>query len=96
MLALMRLVNPCWKPAVEVRDGGSVGRADRHLWHKNLGRHAIGEFSMAVAQANALLEDGSQIESGPLSWREDTRGMFVGVYDGPETYVAVHNRAFIC
>lgn len=50
---------------------------------------------MAVSQANNLLEDGSQIESGPLSWREGTRGTFVGVYDGhggPETsrYITEH------
>ncbi|XP_074572543.1 putative protein phosphatase 2C 38 [Curcuma longa] len=93
MIALMRIMIPCWKP--EVRDGGTVSRADRLLWYKDLGRHAVGEFSMAVSQANNLLEDGSQIESGPLSWREGTRGTFVGVYDGhggPETsrYITEH------
>ncbi|KAG6523610.1 probable protein phosphatase 2C 60 [Zingiber officinale] len=97
MVSMMRLVSRCWKPAVEVRDGGSVSGDDRLLWYKNLGHHAVGEFSMAVAQANALLEDGSQIESGPLSWREDTRGTFVGVYDGhggPETSRYITERLF--
>lgn len=52
---------------------------------------------MAVAQANALLEDGSQIESGHLRWREDTRGMLVGVYDrhgGPEASRCITERLF--
>lgn len=40
---------------------------------------------MAVVQANSLLEDGSQIESGPLSTdcsESEPNGTFVGVYDG--------------
>lgn len=97
--ALMKIVSPCWKPAAEggrgSRDGGSAVRADGLLWYKDLGRHAVGEFSMAVAQANNLLEDGSQIESGPLSWNEAPHGTFVGVYDGhggPEAsrYITQH------
>lgn len=57
-----------------------------------------GEFSMAVVQANNLLEDSSQIESGALSVESSRSGSlccgtFVGVYDGhggPETsrYIA--------
>ncbi|KAJ0979308.1 hypothetical protein J5N97_014782 [Dioscorea zingiberensis] len=46
---------------------------------------------MAVVQANNVLEDGSQIESGPIAFNGPAappHGTFVGVYDGhggPET-----------
>ncbi|KAL6011795.1 hypothetical protein ACLOJK_002261 [Asimina triloba] len=51
---------------------------------------------MAVVQANNLLEDQSQIETGPLSLLEPgPHGTFIGVYDGhggPETsrYICDH------
>ncbi|PKU67444.1 probable protein phosphatase 2C 28 [Dendrobium catenatum] len=51
------------------------GGRDELMWCRDLSRHAAGEFSMAVVQANSLVEDASQIESG-------THGTFVGVYDG--------------
>ncbi|KAF5475956.1 hypothetical protein F2P56_007710 [Juglans regia] len=74
------MIKPCWKPSVE---GDVNGRVDGLLWRKDLGHHAHGEFSMAVIQANNLLEDQSQLESGPLSSSESgPRGTFVGVYDG--------------
>ena len=84
---LERMVKPCWKPSVEgdePRRGGVVGeRFDGLLWYKDLGHHVHGEFSMAVIQANSLLEDQSQLESGPLSWTDSgPQGTFVGVYDG--------------
>ena len=105
--SLMRIVSPCWRPSSTDDDGGgddgsrSCGRADGLLWYKDLGRHAAGEFSMAVVQANNLLEDSSQIESGPLNLETSRSsgnsccGTFVGVYDGhggPETsrYIADH------
>ncbi|KAE8724335.1 putative protein phosphatase 2C 38 [Hibiscus syriacus] len=41
------------------------------------------EFSMAVVQANYLLEDHSQLESGPISsFESGPYGIFVGIYDG--------------
>uniref|UniRef100_A0A7N0U5U5 protein-serine/threonine phosphatase n=1 Tax=Kalanchoe fedtschenkoi TaxID=63787 RepID=A0A7N0U5U5_KALFE len=62
-------------------DGG--GRQDGLLWYKDIGQHVNGEFSMAVIQANSLLEDQSQVESGSLSTYESGPfGTFVGVYDG--------------
>lgn len=57
---------------------GSSGERDGKdglLWFRDIGKYAWGEFSMAVVQANQVLEDQSQIESGPF-------GTFVGIYDG--------------
>ncbi|TYG51511.1 hypothetical protein ES288_D10G263000v1 [Gossypium darwinii] len=85
--SLMRMMPPCWRPSVEGEDssGGddANGRVDGLLWYKDLGDHVTGEFSMAVIQANNLLEDHSQLESGPLSLYESgPHGTFVGIYDG--------------
>uniref|UniRef100_A0A7N0T1X6 protein-serine/threonine phosphatase n=1 Tax=Kalanchoe fedtschenkoi TaxID=63787 RepID=A0A7N0T1X6_KALFE len=81
--SLMNLLSLCFRPFSNDSAGGSgsngavadaVGR-DGLLWFRDFGRCAAGEFSMAVIQANQVLEDQSQIESGPF-------GTFVGVYDG--------------
>lgn len=48
---------------------------DELLWYRDLVQHAFGDISMAVMQANVLLEDQSQVETGPS-------GTFIGVYDG--------------
>ncbi|KAL3508176.1 hypothetical protein ACH5RR_033558 [Cinchona calisaya] len=45
------------------------------LWYRDIGKYGSGEFSMAVLQANQVLEDQCQIESGQF-------GTFLGVYDG--------------
>lgn len=82
--ALMRLLSACFAPAAAGGDGGGgggggggaeEGRREGLVWYKDIGRCAGGEFSMGVAQANQVLEDQSQVESGPF-------GTFVGVYDG--------------
>lgn len=78
--SLMNLLSPCWKPFGHGGDDSSsavVGREgkDGLLWFRDIGKYGSGEFSMAVVQANQILEDQCQIESGPL-------GTFVGVYDG--------------
>lgn len=95
------MVKPCWKPLVEGdggRRGDPNGRADGLLWYKDLGRHVNGEFSMASIQANGLMEDQSQLESGPLSSLDlGPYGTFVGIYDGhggPETSRFVNERLF--
>ncbi|KAH1045783.1 hypothetical protein J1N35_036567 [Gossypium stocksii] len=85
--SLMRMMPPCWRPSVEGEDSSrgddANGSVDGLLWYKDLGDHASGEFSMAVIQANNLLEDHSQLESGPLSLYESgPHGTFVGIYDG--------------
>ncbi|CAL5210320.1 unnamed protein product [Lathyrus oleraceus] len=98
---IRRIVSPCWRPSSEgdsSRYGDASGRSEGLLWYKDSGRHANGEFSMAVVQANNLLEDHSQVESGPMSLTEGTpHGTFVGVYDGhggPETARFVNDRLF--
>lgn len=96
------MVKPCWKPSVEGDGtrgkGDSSGRVDGLLWYKDLGQHINGEFSMAVIQANSLLEDQSQLESGPLSFLDSgPYGTFIGVYDGhggPEASRFVNENLF--
>ncbi|KAG2730064.1 hypothetical protein I3760_01G276100 [Carya illinoinensis] len=100
--ALMRIVSPCWKPSVEGENsserGDVSGRFDGLLWYKDSGRHVNGEFSMAVIQANNLLEDHSQLESGSMSSLESgPLGTFVGIYDGhggPEAARFIYDRLF--
>ncbi|OVA05839.1 Protein phosphatase 2C (PP2C)-like domain [Macleaya cordata] len=98
---LMNLLRACWRPSSDryVHTGlDSVGRQDGLLWYKDTGQHWNGEFSMAVVQANNLLEDQSQIESGSLSLLDSgPYGTFVGVYDGhggPETSRFVNDHLF--
>lgn len=67
---------------MEGEDGEGSGKVDGLLWHKDLGNHVYGDFSMAVVQANTSLEDRSQLESGPFTSSNDTQGTFIGVYDG--------------
>lgn len=99
---LMKIVSPCFRPSVEgensSRGGDANGRIDGLLWYKDLGRHVGGDFSMAVVQANNLLEDQSQLESGPMgSIDSGPQGTFVGVYDGhggPEAARFVNDHLF--
>lgn len=91
----------CWggRSRSGVRKGAdAAGRQDGLLWYKDAGQAATGEFSMAVVQANNLLEDQSQVESGPLSMADPgPQGTFVGVYDGhggPETSRFVNDNMF--
>ncbi|XP_071721076.1 probable protein phosphatase 2C 42 [Rutidosis leptorrhynchoides] len=55
--------------------GGDDFEKDGLLWYRDIGKYAGGDYSMAVVQANQILEDQCQIESGSF-------GTFVGVYDG--------------
>jgi pyruvate dehydrogenase phosphatase len=48
---------------------------DALVWCKDLEKHSCGEFSFAIVQANEVIEDHSQVETGSDS-------VFVGVYDG--------------
>ncbi|XWS45597.1 hypothetical protein CRYUN_Cryun15aG0150200 [Craigia yunnanensis] len=101
---LSRLINflrACWRPSSHrfVHTGSdAAGRQDGLLWYKDSGQHLNGEFSMAVVQANNLLEDQSQIESGSLSTLESGPfGTFIGIYDGhggPETSRFINDHLF--
>lgn len=62
--------------------------SDSLLWSRELERHSFGDFSMSVVQANEVIEDHSQVETG-------NGAVFVGVYDGhggPEAsrYISDH------
>ncbi|GKV28558.1 hypothetical protein SLEP1_g37591 [Rubroshorea leprosula] len=100
--SFMRIVSPCWRPSVvgesSNRYGDADGRVDGLLWYKDFGQHVGGDFSMAVIQANSLLEDQSQLESGPISSLESgPYGTFVGIYDGhggPEAARFINEHLF--
>ncbi|CAI9276408.1 unnamed protein product [Lactuca saligna] len=97
---LINFLKACWRPSDRYPYTGSdtAGKQDGLLWYKDLGHHLNGEFSMAVVQANMLLEDQSQIESGSLSFLDSgPYGTFIGVYDGhggPETSRYVNDHLF--
>lgn len=99
---LMNLLRACFRPGLDgryARSGSDAGgKQDGLWWYKDSGQHLNGEFSMAVVQANNLLEDQSQIESGSLCSHESGPcGTFVGVYDGhggPETSRFINNHLF--
>lgn len=105
MNSLRRFIVPCFKPFSEDEGEGSsrgrgdvAGRDDGLWWYKDLGRHVNGMFSMAAIQANNVLEDQCQLESGPLSSNEwGPQGTFVGIYDGhggPEAARFVNEHLF--
>lgn len=48
---------------------------DPLLWSKDLEKHYYGDFSFAMVQGNANMEDHSQVEIG-------RNATFAGVYDG--------------
>ncbi|KAF7810763.1 putative protein phosphatase 2C 60 [Senna tora] len=98
---LMNYLRACFRPSSDrnARSGSDAGgRQEGLLWYKDSGQHLSGEFSMAVIQANNLLEDQSQLESGSLSSNEyGPYGTFVGVYDGhggPETSRFINENLF--
>lgn len=98
---LISFLKACWRPSSDrYAQSGSdaAGRQDGLFWYKDTGQHINGEFSMAVVQANNLLEDQSQIESGCLSLLDSgPYGTFVGVYDGhggPETSRYINDHLF--
>ncbi|XP_044505031.1 probable protein phosphatase 2C 48 [Mangifera indica] len=89
------MVKPCWKSYFKNEDSG---RVDGLLWFKDLGQYIYGEFPMAMMQANSVLEDQSQLESGPLSSRNSgPHEMLVRVYDGhggPEAARFINDNLF--
>lgn len=91
--AMMSMLAACWKPVERYLQSGVEvvdGQQDALLWHKDLTQYATGDFSIAVVQANQLLEDQSQVKVGPY-------GTFIGVYDGhggPEASRFITNHLF--
>lgn len=83
--SLEKTMSSCWQPLMSryarmnkddnENDNDLGGLDDTLLWCKDLGKHAFGDFSFSVVQANTVLEDQSQVETG-----QDAT--FVGVYDG--------------
>ncbi|CAK8570976.1 unnamed protein product [Lathyrus sativus] len=81
---LARLVSACLRPVrryarmnkdVDNDSDGASTTGDALVWCKDLEKHSCGEFSFAVVQANEVIEDHSQVETG-------SDAVFVGVYDG--------------
>ncbi|KAL7582257.1 hypothetical protein Lser_V15G45856 [Lactuca serriola] len=63
---------------------------DELLWHTDLKPHVSGEFSIAVVQANSILEDQSQVLTSPSA-------TYIGIYDGhggPEASRFVNRNLF--
>ncbi|CAD6209464.1 unnamed protein product [Miscanthus lutarioriparius] len=102
LAAVMDYFSSCWGPRSRAGHRGkgsdAAGRQDGLLWYKDAGQLVTGEFSMAVVQANQLLEDQSQVESGSLSLTDPgPQGTFVGIYDGhggPETSRFINDHLF--
>jgi len=79
---LARMASACWKPVrryarmnKDDSNDGDSSLGDSLLWSRDLEKHSLGEFSFAVVQANEVIEDQSQVETGQSA-------TFVGVYDG--------------
>ncbi|KAL3534168.1 hypothetical protein ACH5RR_002629 [Cinchona calisaya] len=87
---LRKIVSACWQPLSQyVRmnkddnsnsNNRSIGifegeEDDPSIWYKDLEKHFCGEFSFAAVQANRIMEDHSQVETGK-------NATFIGVYDG--------------
>ncbi|KAL0914588.1 hypothetical protein M5K25_014949 [Dendrobium thyrsiflorum] len=82
------MLRPFFRPLE--RCFGRFGGGDGLLWHLDLKPHADGFFSVAVVQANSMLEDQSQVVTTPFA-------TFIGVYDGhggPEASRFVNTRLF--
>lgn len=79
----------CCRP-LEKCFGRFGGGGDGLLWHMDLKPHALGDYSIAVVQANSCLEDQGQVLTSPSA-------TFVGVYDGhggPEASRFVNQNLF--
>ncbi|GAB2218066.1 hypothetical protein Droror1_Dr00001283 [Drosera rotundifolia] len=80
----MSFLSAClWPKSDDAGSSDAGGRRDGLLWYKDIGQHVFGDFSMAVMQANNIIEDQCQVESGSLSMVDSGPfGTFVGIYDG--------------
>lgn len=86
----MMMLRSCFRPLERCFGWRCGGGGDGLLWHSDLKPHALGDYSIAVVQANSNLEDQSQVFTSPSA-------TFVGVYDGhggPEASRFVNNHLF--
>ncbi|XP_024991151.1 probable protein phosphatase 2C 63 isoform X2 [Cynara cardunculus var. scolymus] len=82
------MLESCYKPLERCFGGGGD---DGLLWHMDLKPHASGEYSIAVVQANSLLEDQGQVLTSPSA-------TYIGVYDGhggAEASRFINNHLFL-
>ncbi|MCO5562725.1 hypothetical protein L7F22_016357 [Adiantum nelumboides] len=70
----MSIFSVCWRP-LERCLRSSDDQQDRFLWHRDVAQNGVGDFSIALVQANEPVEDHSQVRVGPY-------GTFIGIYDG--------------
>lgn len=90
------IVSACWRPVSRYvrmsKDDEELGELDdAFMWCRDLEKQFCGEFSFAVVQANEIVEDHSQVETG----RNST---FVGVYDGhggPDAARYINDHLFL-
>ncbi|XP_031277943.1 probable protein phosphatase 2C 63 isoform X1 [Pistacia vera] len=68
------MLEKCKRP-LERCFGVGKGGVDGLLWHMDLRPHASGDYSIAMVQANSLLEDQGQVFTSPSA-------TYVGIYDG--------------
>ncbi|XP_059463423.1 probable protein phosphatase 2C 68 [Corylus avellana] len=95
---LARMASACWKPVrryarmnKDDSNDGDSSLGDSLLWSRDLEKHSLGEYSFAVVQANDVIEDQSQVETGQSA-------TFVGVYDGhggPEASRYICDQLFL-
>ncbi|TQD96386.1 hypothetical protein C1H46_018020 [Malus baccata] len=93
---LARIACTCWKPlrryaCMNKDEVDDSSLEDPLLWCRSLDRHSYGEFSFAVVQANEVIEDHSQVETG-------RNATFVGVYgehSGPDASHFINDHLFL-
>eukprot|EP00250_Pteridium_aquilinum_P015142 c22405_g2_i2 orf=536-1657(-) len=89
----MSFFSACWRPLKQClgrHSDAADDQQDAFLWHRDVTQNGIGDFSVAVVQANEPVEDHSQVRIGPF-------GTFIGVYDGhggPEASQFIHDCLF--
>jgi pyruvate dehydrogenase phosphatase len=67
------MLEKCWTPLESCFGWGR--KRDELLWDTDLKPHALGDYSIAVVQANSDLEDQGQVFTSPSA-------TYIGVYDG--------------
>lgn len=73
----MSIFRVCWWPLERCLGSSDAvdDQQDGFLWHRDVAQNGVGDFSIALVQANEPLEDHSQVRVGPY-------GTLIGIYDG--------------